>query len=194
MRRIFEHEVHQGYNQDRHHQDHCDAAVIGGQLAQDPRRGGGVRLQVPVKPYPAWGMVLRLIMDRNASSSDVHPVSSRSWVGVVWATKLPSRISRRSPQWSASSMTWLETSSVVPRAGELGELLPEIHSQHRIQPDRGLVEHQQLGLADQRARQRHPGALTAGEVAAERCPVIRQPDPLDGGIGGRLSNPYSAAK
>ena len=45
------------------------------------------------------------LMDRKASSSDVHPVSSRSWFGVVCATRWPSRISNRSPQWSASSIT-----------------------------------------------------------------------------------------
>jgi hypothetical protein len=32
----LKHEVHQRDNQDRHRQDHRDAAVIGGQLAQDP--------------------------------------------------------------------------------------------------------------------------------------------------------------
>ena len=53
--------------------------------------------------------------DRNASSSDVHPVSSLSFCGVVCASRRPSRISSRSPQWSASSITWLDTSRVVPR-------------------------------------------------------------------------------
>ncbi len=37
VRGVLEHEVHQRDNQDRHRQDHRDAAVIGGKLAQDPK-------------------------------------------------------------------------------------------------------------------------------------------------------------
>src|ERR1700722_17648906 len=105
MPRIVKHEVHQRDNQDRYREDHRDTAVIGDQLAQNPRGGGDVPLEAHPALGPASCMMLRLMMDRNASSSDVHPVSSRSWVGVVWATKSPSRISNRSPQWSASSIT-----------------------------------------------------------------------------------------
>jgi len=39
--------LHQRDNQDGHHQDHRDAAVIGGQLAQDPKRGGAEWFQRP---------------------------------------------------------------------------------------------------------------------------------------------------
>jgi hypothetical protein len=33
---VLEHEVHQRDNQNRHYQYHRDAAVVGGQLPQDP--------------------------------------------------------------------------------------------------------------------------------------------------------------
>ena len=71
-----------------------------------------------------------------------------------------------------------------PASGELGELFPQIHAQHRIQAHRGLVEHEHSRLADQRACQRRPGALTAGEVAAVRGSVVCQAHAVDGVIGG----------
>ncbi|MCQ8780395.1 hypothetical protein NQU49_27745, partial [Escherichia coli] len=68
----MEHEIHQRDDQDRHHQDERDAAVIGSQLTQDSGRGG----RVVLRAQPAAGMVVvRRMIDRNASSSDVHPVS-----------------------------------------------------------------------------------------------------------------------
>jgi hypothetical protein len=51
--------------------------VVGDQLAQDPRRGRRVWLQRREQPYPAWRVALCVMMDRNPSSSEVHPVSSR---------------------------------------------------------------------------------------------------------------------
>ena len=71
-----------------------------------------------------------------------------------------------------------------PATGQLGELLRKIHPQYGVEPHRGLVENQQIRLADQGARQRCPGALAAGKVAAEGGSVIAEPDPLDRRIGG----------
>ena len=65
-RDILEHEVHQRDDQARHEQHHRDGAVIGGQLPQDP----GCGRRVAPQSYPARRSMLRLIMDRNASSSD----------------------------------------------------------------------------------------------------------------------------
>jgi hypothetical protein len=45
VRSILEHEVHQRNDQDWYQQDQRDAAMIGGQLAQDPRRGRSVTAQ-----------------------------------------------------------------------------------------------------------------------------------------------------
>ena len=69
-------------------------------------------------------------------------------------------------------------------AGEFDELFPQIHAQHGIQAHCGFVEHQQRGLADQRAGQRRPGALSTGKVAAVRGSVICQADAFNGVIGG----------
>ncbi len=71
-----------------------------------------------------------------------------------------------------------------PAASEVGELLPKVHSEYGVQPHRRLVEHEQLGVTNQRAGQRHPGALTPGEVGAEVGSMVCQANPLDGGIRG----------
>lgn len=69
-------------------------------------------------------------------------------------------------------------------ARKIRELLPKIHPQYGVEAHCGFVEHEQIRPADKRARQRSPGALTAGEVAAVRAAVICQTHPLDGVIGG----------
>lgn len=75
--------------------DHRDAAVVGGELPQNPRRGSSVSLD---GSYPVWGAVLCLMTDRNVSFSDVHPASSLSRAGLVRSIRWSSRISNRSPQ------------------------------------------------------------------------------------------------
>ena len=71
-----------------------------------------------------------------------------------------------------------------PGAGQVGELLPQICAQHGIQTHGRFVEHQQLGPADQRTRQRHPGPLTAGEVAAVGRAVIAETHQINRRVGG----------
>ena len=66
MRRVLEHEVHQRDDQAGYDEDHRDAAVIGGELAQDSRGGG----EVGLRAQPAAAAVLCRMTDRNASSSD----------------------------------------------------------------------------------------------------------------------------
>ena len=61
-------------------------------------------------------------------------------------------------------------------AGELMELLPQVHPQHGVEADGWFVEHQQVRVGDQRAGQRDARALTTGEIAAQRRSMIVQPD------------------
>ena len=56
--------------------------------------------------------------------------------------------------------------------GQRVELLPKVGAQHGIQAHRGFVEDQQIGMTDERTRQRDPGSLAAGQVAAVRAAVI----------------------
>ena len=58
----------------------------------------------------------------------------------------PSRISSSRSQRSASSITWLDTSTAAPAVGQPVEERPQVAAQHRVEADRRLVEHQQVGL------------------------------------------------
>ena len=52
---------------------------------------------------------------------------------------------------SASSITWLDTSSVVPASASPWNSAPQVVAEHRVEADRRLVEDEQLGCAEQRA-------------------------------------------
>ena len=49
--------------------------------------------------------------------------------------------------------------------GQVAEVGPELAAQHRVEADRGLVQHQQPWPAEQRGGQRDTRPLTAGEAA-----------------------------
>ena len=53
--------------------------------------------------------------------------------------------------------------------GEPAESRPEVAPQHRVEADGRLVEHEQVGPAEQRGRERDACALAAGERARRRC-------------------------
>jgi hypothetical protein len=63
------------------------------------------------------------------------------------------------------------------------EAVPELDPQHRVQPHGRLVEHQQLGGADQRAGERGPALLPAGEVPHQLPGGLAQPHVGQGGVG-----------
>ena len=86
---------------------------------------------------------------------------------------------RSASQRSASSITWLETSSVVPAGRELVEERPEVASQHRVEPDGRLVEHEQLRLAEERRRERDARPLAAGEPPDDPPALGCEADDLD---------------
>ena len=97
------------------------------------------------------------------------------------ATMRPSRIRSSSSQRSASSMTWLETRSVVPRAASAWNVRPEVAAQHRIEPDGRLVEdqHARAGRAARsparRASARRPRACGRPGRRARRARPSRSP-------------------
>ncbi len=79
--------------------------------------------------------------------------------------------------------------------GEVVELLPQVDPQYGVEADGGFVEHQQVWVRHQRTGQRHPGALAAGEVAAQRSSVIVEADrPQSRRRRRSTSVPYSDAK
>ena len=91
----------------------------------------------------------------------------------------PSRISSSRSQRSASSITWLETSTAAPRVGEPVEQRPQVPAQHRVEADGRLVEHQQVGLVEQGDGEAGPGALPAAELADDLVGVAGEVDGLD---------------
>jgi hypothetical protein len=60
--------------------------------------------------------------------------------------------------------------------GEAAEQRPQVAPQHGVQADGGLVEHQQLGLGEQRGREGHARLLAAGEPVDARVGGVRQVD------------------
>ena len=80
---------------------------------------------------------------------------ARSAAGSSAASSRPSRISSSRSHRAASSITWLETSSVAPVVAQPAEERPQVAAQHRVEADGRLVQHEQLRRAEQRARERH---------------------------------------
>src|SRR5205085_2768033 len=111
-----DHLVRQDEQQRGHQHEQGDRPPVAAQLEEyapggrddDPRRHGGV-------PAVSVSRTSR----RNASSISPAPVALRSASGESSATMRPSRISSSRSQRSASSITWLETNSVVPVAARV---------------------------------------------------------------------------
>ena len=91
-------------------------------------------------------------------------------LGRVVGDHPPSRISSSRSQRSASSITWLDTKHRGAGVGEPVEQRPQVPAQHRVETDRRLVEHQQVGL---------PSSATA-RLARERWPPAEPADHLVG--------------
>jgi len=83
------------------------------------------------------------MMDRNASSSDVHPVSSRRLVrgGLRDEVAISHQQQVTAVVGFVQSHGW-KPAGVVPARARSGELLPQICPQHRVQTHSRLVENQ----------------------------------------------------
>ena len=155
-----EHPPEQGEHHARQHEQQRERAVVVAQLGEHPDRdrAGDPRASRACPPTRA----------RNASSTSSVPVAASRPSGVSSASSRPSRISSSRSQRSASSMTWLDTSTVTPRVGERVEHRPQVAAQHRVEADRGLVEHQQLRAGRAARPPARPGS--AGRRRAGRRP------------------------
>ena len=69
--------------------------------------------------------------------------------------------------------------------GEAVEELPQVAAQQRIEPDRRLVEDEQVGLAEQRGRERDAGALAAGQPVDDPVAVLLERDVRERALDGR---------
>ena len=100
---------------------------------------------------------------RSRSSAPVRRSSSSRRAGC--ATIRPSRTSSSSSQRSASSMTWLETSSVVPASASSWNVRQRSRRSTGSRPTVGSSSTSSSGRAEQRRRERDARVLAAGERA-----------------------------
>jgi hypothetical protein len=77
--------------------------------------------------------------------------------------------------------------------GEPAEEPPELDAPDRVEPDRRLVEDEQLGLAEQHGGERDAGALAAGEVAHELAGARRHRDVIDDLVDAAGGTPSTRA-
>ena len=70
--------------------------------------------------------------------------------------------------------------------GEVVEESPEVAPQQRVEPDRRLVEHEQLRFAQQGTGERDAGALAAGEPADDVAARGRRAHRLEGRVAAAL--------
>ena len=106
------------------------------------------------------------ITARNARPRSCSPVRSRSACGVVGRAS-PPRASAAAVAFARLVHHVARDEQRRARRGQLVERLPQLGAQHRIQPDRGLVEHQHARAAEQRAGERDARALAARQRADE---------------------------
>ena len=76
-------------------------------------------------------------------------------------------------------MTWLRDEHRGAGVGDPVEQRPQVLAEHRVEADGRLVEHQQLGRAEQRDGQAGAAALPAGEVADDLVAVAAEVDGVD---------------
>ena len=117
----------------------------------------------------------RLDQPRNASSSSLLARCARSSSGVAVAS---SAVAQQQQLVAPVGLVHhvARDEQRRPAVGELVEQLPELAPQHRVEPDRRLVEDEQLGPAEQRRRERDARPLAARQPADDPVAVLRERD------------------
>ena len=88
----------------------------------------------------------------------------------------------RSAIFSASASSWVVRSTQTPWAAEVAHNSPYGQAAFGVDPGRGLVEKDHLGLADQGQGEGEPLLFATGKVAP-RCRGHRaQPDQVEQGV------------
>src|SRR6185312_14092684 len=112
-RRVREQPRHEADEQARHDEQQCDGTRVVTDLGEDAARRRERACDIHSWPRPRAPVSFSISV-RNASSAVVVWVNSSSARGVSSARTSPLRMSTSRSQRVASSMTWLETRSVVP--------------------------------------------------------------------------------
>ena len=159
-----EHVPQQRSSSARHDEQQRDRARVVADLPQHALRGRARVIRALTPPPPRSGAGT----PRPRSCS---PVRSRSARGRRLARAGRRRASAASASHAAaSSITWLETSSVVPPSASPWNVAHSSRAQHRVEADGRLVEHEQL-----RARRAAPPR--ARPASAGRRRACRRPAP-----------------
>ena len=127
------------------------------------RRGWRRRSVVVIAPGPA-------------SSSDSGPAA-----GAVWSTIRPSRRKTTRSAQEASCASWVTTTPATPPWQRLADQPHHRLAVDRVQRAGRLVGQQQAPLADDRAGDRHPLPLAAGQLVGEPVGPLGQPEPVQRG-------------
>ena len=162
---------------DRHDDDERDRPRVAAELLEDA-----------AAPSRAWRAALMRCSStrrRKTSSSRSAPVRSRSSCGVPVAISSPSRRSRSESQRSASSITWLETTSVAPAAASSWKVCHRSRRRSGSRPTVGSSRTRSSRLAEERRRERDAGALAAGEVADAAIGELGEADGGEDGVDAR---------
>src|SRR5439155_7563774 len=141
--------LQQRLEQAGHAHDEDDRARVAPQLRQDPERGRGRDARAQATSL------------RKTSSSLSAPVRARSSAGLPVASNVPSRRSSNESQRSASSMTWLDTSSVAPASASSWKRSQRSRRSTGSRPTVGSSRTSSSGV---------PSSAVASETRA-RCPL-----------------------
>ena len=163
----------------RHDEQERDRARVAPQLARAraaPWRAVRERLTRPPRLRRVAGTPRR---DRR------RPVRRRSSSGVRSARIAPS--AQEQEPVAARRLVHHVARDEQRRAavGELVEEVPQVAAQHRVEPDGRLVEHEDVGLVEERRRERDARLLPAREPPDEVCGHVGEADALDHRVDAR---------
>ena len=164
-------------------------AVMRGDAGRDRvHRRRGTRRARPRRPARPPRHPARPRRDRPAPRSGSRragPAGSAP-AGVPLASTRPwSTMTTRSASFSASSRSWVVSSTVTPCGPQVGDHPPDELAPARVDAGGRLVEEGDLGSADQRQRQRQPLLLATRQVAPRRSATIAEARPARAARRGR---------
>ena len=122
---------------------------------------------------------------RNAASRSAAPVRRRSSSGARSA-RITALAEEQQPV-AARRLVHHVTRDEQRRAAvrELVEEVPQVAAQHRVEADGGLVEHEHVGLVEERRRERDARLLPAREPPDEPPGRVGEPDAVDHVVDAR---------
>ena len=160
FRSRVEHVAQQRQQDGRHHEQERERTSVAPDLRE---HAAGGRPRRPGAQGDAPAITARKASPRSCSRSPAERLRRR--VAQDGAVAHKSRVSHA----RASSITWLETKRVVPASARAWNVPQSSSPEHGVEPDRRLVEHEQLGGRAARPR------ATRGSARRRRAWRARRP-------------------